>query len=105
MSGPWGLSDMSACDEILFGIAVLYVQNLHRSGSRIGFKNVPCSVSGCSDQRVDRWWAEMSDTTRGVQMCTVKANHIGPAFCSLNCYFVLSREHNRKEKEKENEIV
>jgi hypothetical protein len=69
-------------DEMIEAIKVTYGAGM--PSKRMGKKKVPCSAEGCSDRRIHH---ERPDTPRGTQYCEVKANHTGPAFCSLNCYF------------------
>jgi hypothetical protein len=67
-------------------------------GTRMGMKKLPCASPICGERRVHH---ERPDTPRGQQYCEVRANHTGPAFCSLNCYFYWKG----CEKEKENETT
>jgi hypothetical protein len=94
---------MSAVDDIMVGIMVLYQQGGYgmadkpdREQGRMGFKKMPCSSAACSERRIHH---ERPDTPRGIQICTVKANHIGPAYCSLNCYFYGKGELKENENE------
>jgi hypothetical protein len=86
------------CDQVMWGVMLLHIQNMHRAGSRVGLKKIPCGSPGCGDRRAHH---ERPDEPRGLQMCTVRANHVGPAYCSLNCYFY----YKGTQKEKENETM
>ena len=70
-------------DEMIEAIKVTYGTGI--VGKRIGMKKVPCDAPQCADRRVH--YNRPDEEPRGTQYCEVKANHTGPAFCSLNCYF------------------
>jgi hypothetical protein len=81
--------------DFMDGLMMLYIQGgMGRTGGRMGMKKVPCCSSACSGRRVHH---ERPDTPRGTQFCTVKANHTGPAYCSLNCYIYGKGELKEKE--------
>ncbi len=90
----------TATDVILSGIRALRMQAMGSTkvkGGRLGTKQVPCGREGCSDRRTHH---EDPDTPRGTQYVEVKANHTGPAFCSLNCMFYykgMLKENNSEE--------
>jgi hypothetical protein len=79
-------------DEMIEAIKVTYPSI---KSERMGTKRMACSAEGCGDRRIHH---ERPDTPRGTQYIDVKANHRGPAFCSLNCYFY----YKGCMKEKEN---
>ena len=82
-------------DEMLEALKVTYPHRNHNS--RLGIKELPCSAEGCSKHRNPE---ENIGNPRGAQMCTVKANHVGPVFCSLNCYFYYKGTLKEKENDK-----
>ncbi len=89
-AGAGPVEEMMEAIKVTYGTGII--------GKRIGTKRVPCDSPGCGDRRVH---FERPDEPRGTQYCEVKANHAGPAFCSLNCYFYWKG----CEKEKENEAT
>lgn len=54
----------------------------HKASDRIGTKEVVCAAPKCAERRVHH---EQPDTPRGPQCVRVRANYIGPAFCSITC--------------------
>ena len=90
--------------DFMDGCMMLYIQGgmgyAKRDKKRIAMKKVPCSSSACSERRIHH---ERPDDPRGQQYCEVKANHHGPAYCSLNCYFYGKGEREQAQKEKEND--
>ncbi len=66
---------------------------------RVGTKKVACARTGngCEDRRVHH---ERPDVPRGIQYVEVRANCVGPQFCSIECMLYMKGIMKEKEDEK-----